>query len=257
MCRPPGLACTAATAARTGPVDGCADHSGTLNWDWLPGRRRNSTSCWATVCATSRPRSSSTRASARSMPAVTPAEVHSRPSRMKIGSQSTCSPGYSRASCAARPQWLVTRWLVASPAAASRNTPLHTEVTRRAPAPAAPIQLSRPWSARAASTPPPPVTTSVSIPAGESSRDAVPGVHRQPAAGPHRPRLAGHHLAVVGPGSPAGLLEHLVGPGQVEGLEPLEDDEDHPARLHPSSLPLPGRCRPGQVPHTSRHTRRS
>ena len=33
----------AETAALIGSVRGCADHSGTLNCDWLPGRRRNST----------------------------------------------------------------------------------------------------------------------------------------------------------------------------------------------------------------------
>jgi hypothetical protein len=46
------------------------------------------TICWATVCAMSRPRSSSTSASERSIPAVTPADVQTLPSRMKIGSQS-------------------------------------------------------------------------------------------------------------------------------------------------------------------------
>src|SRR2546421_202278 len=43
------------------------------------------------------------------MPAVTPADVHTRPSRMKIGSQSTVTSGCSAASCWARLQWLVTR----------------------------------------------------------------------------------------------------------------------------------------------------
>ena len=52
------------------------------NWDWPPGRRRKSTSPRATPSATPRPRSSSTMARARSMPAVTPAEVHRSPSRV-------------------------------------------------------------------------------------------------------------------------------------------------------------------------------
>ena len=55
--------------------------SGALNWLWLAGRRRNSTNRRAMASATSRPWSSSTRARARSMPAVTPAEVHTLPSR--------------------------------------------------------------------------------------------------------------------------------------------------------------------------------
>ena len=130
------------TAARIGSVRGCADHSGTLKWDWLPGRRRNMTSSWATWWAISRPRSSSTSASERSIPAVTPADVQTGPSRMKIGSQSTRSSGRWLASCPARLQWVVTVHPVTSPAAASRNTPLQYEVTRRAPVPAAAIQLT-------------------------------------------------------------------------------------------------------------------
>src|SRR5580692_9502095 len=43
----------------------------------------------ATMRAASRPRSSSIRARARSMPAVMPAEVHTGPSAMKIRSSST------------------------------------------------------------------------------------------------------------------------------------------------------------------------
>ena len=46
-----------------------------LNWAWLPGLRRKTTRWRAMVSAVSRPRSSSTRARARSMPEVTPAEV--------------------------------------------------------------------------------------------------------------------------------------------------------------------------------------
>src|SRR6188472_2483812 len=45
------------------------------NWDWPPGRCRNITVQRATVRAISGPWSSSTRARARSMPAVIPAEV--------------------------------------------------------------------------------------------------------------------------------------------------------------------------------------
>ncbi len=139
-CRAPGSAWIAETTARRGSVDGCLDHSGTLNCDWLPGRRRNNTISCATACATSRPTSSSTRASARSIPAVTPADVHTRPSLRKIGSQSTASSGCSRTSCCSRAQCVVARRPCSSPAAARRNTPLHTEATRRAPAPASAIQ---------------------------------------------------------------------------------------------------------------------
>jgi hypothetical protein len=101
---------------------------------------------------------------ARSMPALTPAEVHTRPSWMKRGSQSTISSGCSSASWRARLQWVVTRRPVTSPAAAIRKTPLQTDVTRRLVAPAALTQSTSARSARARSTPDPPATTSVSIP---------------------------------------------------------------------------------------------
>ena len=56
----------------------------------------------ATVCATSVPWSSSTSASARSMPAETPAAVHTVGElRTKIGSGSTSIAGNSRASSSA------------------------------------------------------------------------------------------------------------------------------------------------------------
>ena len=53
---------------------GCHDGRA-LNCAWSPGRRRKSTSQRAASRATAAPRSSSTSASARSIPAVTPAEV--------------------------------------------------------------------------------------------------------------------------------------------------------------------------------------
>lgn len=46
-----------------------------LSWGWPPGRRRKSTSSRATSWAVVLPQSSSTQASARSMPAEMPAEV--------------------------------------------------------------------------------------------------------------------------------------------------------------------------------------
>ena len=64
-----------------------------LNWAWPPGRRTNSTSARATASDASCPRSSSTSARARSIPAVTPAEVAIRPSRTKMGSRSTVTRG--------------------------------------------------------------------------------------------------------------------------------------------------------------------
>ena len=74
-----------------------------LNCACPPGRCTNITSWRAARSATSRPRSSSTSASARSMPAVTPAEVHTLPSRTKIGSCSTVTAGMPAREQFARP----------------------------------------------------------------------------------------------------------------------------------------------------------
>src|SRR6202044_1673487 len=69
---------------------------------------------------------------ARSMPAVTPAEVARSPSLMKIGSGSTVTSGYWAARSAQRSQWVVTVRPVSSPASASRNAPVQTDASRSA-----------------------------------------------------------------------------------------------------------------------------
>jgi hypothetical protein len=97
------------------------------------------------------------------MPAVTPADVHTSPSRTKIGSVSTVTAGYCSASAAQLDQWVTARRPSSRPASASRNAPLHTEATRRERPAAAAIQSIRPRSAHAARFPGPPTTTSVSI----------------------------------------------------------------------------------------------
>ena len=60
-------------------------------------------------------------------------------------------------------QWVVTRRPSSRPACASRNAPLHTEVTRRALAAAVLSQAMRRSSAIAAAVPVPPATRSVSM----------------------------------------------------------------------------------------------
>ncbi len=66
------------------------------------------------------------------MPAVTPAEVQTEPSRTKIGSDSTRTAGKRRASSAQYDQWVTARRPSSTPEAASRNAPVQTEATRRA-----------------------------------------------------------------------------------------------------------------------------
>src|SRR3954465_9742078 len=184
------------------------DCSEAENWDWPPGRRRKRTSQRATVRATSRPRSSSTMARARSIPAVTPADVQTLPWRVKIGSGSTSTSGWRRARASHADQWVVTRRPSSSPAWASRKAPVQTDATRRASGargrPAATGRAAGPrrrsHSTRAGSTTPgrlpwPPATISVSI--APTSSSATPPPTRMPlvagTGGPPRGAPATSH----------------------------------------------------------------
>ena len=130
------------SASRLSVIHACSSRSGAraaacacspaLNCAWPPGRRTKSTSLRATSSARAGPRSSSTSASARSMPAVTPAEVRIGPSATKIGSGSTVTAGKARASASHHAQCVVARRPSSSPARASRKAPVQTEATRRA-----------------------------------------------------------------------------------------------------------------------------
>ncbi|OLT19959.1 hypothetical protein BJF78_10475 [Pseudonocardia sp. CNS-139] len=96
-----GSAWMRSCAARTPGLFAGGDHTGPANWLCPPGRRRNTTSSRATCCAMSAPWSVSTRASATSMPAVTPADVQTRPWRRKIASVRTSTAGKVSASAGA------------------------------------------------------------------------------------------------------------------------------------------------------------
>ena len=89
------------------------------------------TSWLATLIAMSCPRSSSTSATAKSSPAVTPAAVRSSPSLTWMASSSTPTIGYRCASCWATAQCVVTLRPSSKPAAARKNAPVHTDPNRR------------------------------------------------------------------------------------------------------------------------------
>ena len=99
-------------------------------------------------------RSSSTSASARSIPAVTPAEVQILPSRTKIGSGSTSTPGYSVEPRRRRPV-RGRAAAVEQARGASRNAPVHTAAVRLAPGAAREIHSSSAPSAAASLEPAP------------------------------------------------------------------------------------------------------
>ena len=189
------------------------------------------------------------------MPALTPAEVHTRPSWMKMGSQSTISSGCSSASWRARLQWVVTRRPVTSPAAASRKTPLQTDVTRRVVAPAALIQSTSARSARARSTPAPPATTSVSIPPGSSWPTPWLACTGSPLLDRTGPGVRDTTWQSYSADSGLACWNTSYGPVRSSRLEAIEDHEDdaalaHSFRLHPAAT-----VAPRQPPHTSRHHR--
>ena len=71
--------------------------------------------------------------------------------------------GNSRAKRPAKAQCVVTRQPSSSPASAARNAPVQTVTMRRAMPVTALIQLTKSALARAASTPPPPGSTTVSM----------------------------------------------------------------------------------------------
>ncbi len=164
LCAAPGCASMAHWTSRMGVRLARGIHTGAANWVCPPGRRKYSTSQRATVCAISVPWSSSTSESARSMPAVTPAAVQIVSElRRKIGSASTSMAGNWRANLAAKAQCVVTRQPSSSPASAARNAPVQAVATRRALAATALIQATSSGLERAASTPLPPGSTTVSM----------------------------------------------------------------------------------------------
>jgi hypothetical protein len=106
-------------AARTDGRGAGGAHAGAANWLCPPGRRMKTTRSRATCWAISGPWSDSTRASVRSIPAVTPADVQIRPCRRNTGSTRTSTVGYPSASARAYRQCVVTDNPSNSPVAAN------------------------------------------------------------------------------------------------------------------------------------------
>ena len=121
---------------RSGP-SGRSSSSRAENCDWPPGPAVIDHQLLRGRRATSSPRSSAIRASARSMPAVMPAEVQTGPSRTKMRSGSSRTFGKRRAKSAVRDQWVVARRPSSRPAAARTKAPEQTLATRPALAAAA------------------------------------------------------------------------------------------------------------------------
>ena len=157
-------------------MSSCASRIGrrSARWRSTPARRTASArrggagTSPATGRRSGRPRlpwSSSTSASARSMPAVTPADVHTLPSRCVDRVGVDRQPRVARRPAAsARAQCVVTVRPSSRPASAARNAPLHTVATRRLRAPrrADPVD-ERLRRARDVCAPSPPGINSVSI----------------------------------------------------------------------------------------------
>src|SRR6185437_6547369 len=131
------------------------------------------------------------------MPAVTPADVQTAPSRTKIGSDSTCTAGKRRANSVQNDQWVAARRPSSTPVEASRNAPVQTEATRRAFLARRRTQSTRAASAAAASTPGPPTIRSVSsaAPGRGSSCVVSPSPAEADTRRPPAPPPSGHRVA--------------------------------------------------------------
>ena len=183
------------------------------------------TSIRAVCSATAAPRSSSTSASARSIPAVTPADVTTSPSRTKIGSASTRTSGYRSASRSQLAQCVVARRPSSRPAWRKQERP---GADARDP-----LRPAAPGSR------PPRRARGRGAPRGRRRR-ARPASRSGPvladrAVGPQAQPAAAADVAAVGrqqaqlrlrAGDQPGRVEDLPGTGDVEDLEALEADED-------------------------------
>ncbi|SLH81326.1 Uncharacterised protein [Mycobacteroides abscessus subsp. abscessus] len=118
-------------SSRTSALRGTGPVNAAENCDWPPARCMNTSSDCATRRATAAPWSSSTRASARSIPAATPAEEYTRPSRTKIASGSTRTRGYRAARSRVNFQCVVARLPSSTLSSASTNAPLQMAASRR------------------------------------------------------------------------------------------------------------------------------
>jgi hypothetical protein len=111
-----------------------------------------------------------------SIPVVTPADVHTAPSRTKIALGSTVTAGNRRASSSHADQWVAARLPSSSPAAASTNAPEHTEVMRgttRAARRSQPSSAGSLAACRIAAASPPATTTVSRRPGRIRRRSAV------------------------------------------------------------------------------------
>ncbi len=198
-----GSASISSWAWRTGSWRARRRHTGAANWLCVPGRRRNTTSHRATVSATSTPWSSSTSASARSIPAVTPADVHTSRRGPRSGSASTSTPGCSAASRRAVPSGSSP---ADRPAAPPRRGGTHRCRHRRRGAHRRPsLQLHRPARRRAMAwwTPEPPGTISVSTaPSSSGAATICSPLSDRTGPGSHREDVHG----VAAPAAPTTLL---------------------------------------------------
>ena len=159
------------------------------------------------------------------MPAVTPADVQTLPSRTKMRSRFHRVCGWFRLSRSHADQCVVARLPSSSPAAASTNAPVHTDVTRRLRRASVGDRLHELGVAGRGER---------ALPAHDDE-----GVDRAPDRGerpvgddpraPHRhdrAGLGGGDLDVVA----AGRAEHLVRPDQVErGDAGIGDEHDSAA----------------------------
>ena len=116
------------------------------------------------------------------MPAVTPAEVQTGPSRTKMASRSTSISGWRVSRIGHHHQWVVARRPSSRPSRARIIAPVQIATIRRARRAALATWARSASSSSAAVVPWPPQTTSVSI--GWASARASPKVRSTPSRSP-------------------------------------------------------------------------
>ncbi|MNI39172.1 hypothetical protein D3C73_933470 [compost metagenome] len=170
------------TRSRNGAATRSCRRSVWLYWRWSPSRRMNTTSRRATCCDSAAPTSRSINAKARSMPAVTPADVQYLPLSMKMRSSCTRRAGCICRSRSAERQCVVTARPSSRPAAASTKAPVHTLHVRGARASRRRNQAIVSGWALARSAPGPPGTSSMSMGASPSCSKVPSTCMRRPCS---------------------------------------------------------------------------
>ena len=203
-----------------------------LNWAWPPGRRMNRTRPRATSsarCATKvllDQRAGQIDPGGHARRGVDVAVAHEDRVGLHVDRRVVRAQAQSQAT-----QCVVARRPSSSPARASRNAPVHTELTRRERRAASRNQLTQALVPGRRHARPGHRATIKRVDRPGGRRPGCPSGSAEAARAGDRPPIAGNELERVGPaiGGPIGEREHLRRPGDVEALDVGKRDDDDAA----------------------------